>query len=706
MNQDKLLEYGAIITGAYSKKSDITKSNTNFFQKEYKKHNLLEDLQLEFDQRQLADGNIKEGEDQDENNTIYTKEGEKRMYFSSSFKGEKNNIPAILTQQQISLLREKKRDFLKAVEKYREYDNILMHVRSFQIANQSIILKLLRNNLLKGADENFLLNLIKNYSEEQEIINWIKQKKKKKKFVFNFILNPLFLRVAIIFVIISSAIFGIVGIRYLQVKDIYDRGYQAIINNSINEGENLFEKAFKKWSWIEECHRYAKVYIKQKKYDLAYQKYQTALTSDPKDYETLCFIVKLSIHQKKYKEAEKFYQKINIFYPNDIASLKWLTEMYIEWAKSQPEYLNKAKQILEMLKEKEFFFYLAKKMSIAIFENNYDNVIEFSDSLSTMNPEKVDKIQQKIEKFYNLLTKKYPKEMRTPFLVAEWHFINSEKFITENLIQQAKELWQQEIVPYYFDDSQIFDLLGILEYEKQDYQKARENFTQAIRINERNYNSYYYLGNIFLNRQDYNNSLDMYLRAIEIREEPKQWQIDYEDCLYKIGYSYYQLAKESTGEKKKKYLIDNIFYWNKINLFNRKENKLYIQYIMANSYLLLGEYDLAYGYYANNIAKLQKEYDRTKRNNIKKSTNMENKFLLLTEMENNIAIAETQINSGTGSLDYKKKAFLSVLSSLKKRQKMKKDMIKVKQNLSNIIKDENKFTILDDFLKTKMVKFF
>lgn len=741
MNKDKLLEYGAIITGTFNKNFDITQNNTSFFQKEFRKNDFISDIQLEYDQKKIANQqSFNEVENETTDNIIFTKEGRKRIYSPPE---ERYHIPSVLTQEQISLIRRKQRSFLEEKQKYKEYGNLIMHLKSFKIVNQAIILKLLRNNLLKKSEENALIELLENYTEEKKIIAWC-QKKIERFSITQFVYNPKIIKAAAIFLILSISIFCIVGIRYLQVKDIYDRGHQAIQNNSFKRGEILFDKALNKWSWISECHRYAKVYIKKKKYDLAYQKYQKALSISSKDYKTLSLIVKLAIHQKKYKEAEKLYKKVNDFYPNDIASLKWLSEMYIEWSKKENQYLNKANKILNIVKEKDNFFYLAKQMSIAIIKDKYDDVVEISKNLEKINSTRIDKIssqdfirymndkykkivinknnqnneaekfnkellyiQKKVESFQNSLAQKFPNDMVTTYLTAKWYFLKNEINSSIVFSKQSESLWKKKIVPYYFNDSQIFDLLGILEYKLKNYKKAKENFNKAIRINGGNFDSYYYLGNIFLKDKNYYSSATIYFKAIEFgKKKFKQWDKDYEGCLYKIGYSYYQLAKESEGQQRRKNLINCISYWNQINLFNLKENKFYIQYILANSYLLLGEYELAYGYYNNNIVTLKNEYNQFIKSNNKNSSSIKMKLSLLSEMENNIVIAESYLNNDDKEINYKQKAFINIISSIQKNRTIQKSSKNITENLGKIIRNEDNFTIVDNLIQPNMIKLY
>lgn len=74
-------------------------------------------------------------------------------------------------------------------------------------------------------------------------------------------------------------------------------------------------------------------------------------------------------------------------------------------------------------------------------------------------------------------------------------------------------------VEKYSEDYLGFRLLGWINYELDEYEKATENFEKALSLNDKDDNSYVGLGVLYRSQGDYDKAIEYYNKSLEINED-------------------------------------------------------------------------------------------------------------------------------------------------------------------------------------------
>lgn len=70
-----------------------------------------------------------------------------------------------------------------------------------------------------------------------------------------------------------------------------------------------------------------------------------------------------------------------------------------------------------------------------------------------------------------------------------------------------------------------------------DYKKAEETLTKAIKYDKNNFEAYYYRGCAKVNAMKYQEAIDDFLKAVELKP-------DYADAYFNLGRTYYMIHNE------------------------------------------------------------------------------------------------------------------------------------------------------------------
>ena len=70
-----------------------------------------------------------------------------------------------------------------------------------------------------------------------------------------------------------------------------------------------------------------------------------------------------------------------------------------------------------------------------------------------------------------------------------------------------------------------------------DYEKAEETLTKAIKYDKNNFEAYYYRGCAKVNAMKYQEAIDDFLKAVELKP-------DYADAYFNLGRTYYMIHNE------------------------------------------------------------------------------------------------------------------------------------------------------------------
>ncbi|HOJ37516.1 MAG TPA: tetratricopeptide repeat protein [Ignavibacteriales bacterium] len=160
----------------------------------------------------------------------------------------------------------------------------------------------------------------------------------------------------------------------------------------------------------------------------------------------------------------------------------------------------------------------------------------------------------------------------------------------KNYIKAANILNQLSL--QYPDDSEVLHLLGILNYENNNFEFAIQYFQKAITNNPNNYLSLNSLGLIHFHQKNFDTALDLYTRALKIKPNFPETLFNIANVFiaknnYKTAIEY--LTKAIQLKKSPEYFINLIFCLDKSQII-----KDYIEFFDDNYQYFVDNFDILF----------------------------------------------------------------------------------------------------------------
>ncbi|CAN2042670.1 putative inorganic carbon (hco3(-)) transporter [Candidatus Magnetomoraceae bacterium gMMP-15] len=292
---------------------------------------------------------------------------------------------------------------------------------------------------------------------------------------------------------------------YKQIKKIVDesyfnRGVEALNQKKYKEAKELFEKAVKiKPDWAIAHKNLGMVlfqFLKEIKKGLKHFEIALALDQKIKDHEQISKIIAEfgfnkgieALKQKKYKEAKQGFQKAVKFRP--------------DWAMAHK---NLGMVLFQFLKERE------------------EGVKHFKKALS-LNPkiQEHEKIQKIIASYKPVAkpnikpeTKASSQNNKDADLKAETHLDNGKNFMKKNKFNKAIQEFKQAVV-YDPENPIIHFNIGVASLNNKSYNEAIQAFEKAAIYEPKNPVIYFNIGVASLNKKSYKESAQAFQKTIDL----------------------------------------------------------------------------------------------------------------------------------------------------------------------------------------------
>ena len=632
-----------------------------------------------------------------------------------------------------------------------DYEKAFNYLLQYKIDNRAIVYKALTDSSLKNKErekiyqkillntpENELIYLIYKYiNKNGKLLEENNQEQIKKSNYFSEKQTTIFKYIAISFAaLLLVFVFYQNTHKYIQAYSYYQEGFEALTYRQYQESEELFKKASQLWIRIGQFNRYAKKYFDYGRFYDAERYYLEALKIAPKSDETWINYLRLLRHLGRFGEAETLaIDGIKQFNQEKFYLEKAL--VYLDWYRTKGEKLDLAKLDFQSLLQKDSknLFYWAKLMEINIYEDNYFQVKEIYQEIKKRKISylEISSFKELLKYYLSIYQKKYKdhlddgvKKDQQLYIVREINHLTSRFYALVPLYLPAFELiaqWYMNInkfieaetivnkgIAHYLKGSRslgynpfaLYDIKGQVKIHLEEIDQAIEAFKESINLNEKGYLAYLYLGKINLKELDNIDKAKEYFIKSFNHWSNKEGTL-YLDLLSGLAYTHYYkgLDLEKGVHSTETYFKSSLDYWKELDFF---ENNKYVQYGMGNCYMKLKNYNLAIAQYLVAIKGLDKYVEEYSLNEGDVSIETRQNIYLLSDLLNNLAVAQMiQSYRGIDRDDNRKKALLNVIQSidLKEKLKLKKGIVNHNFNEINRNREQaiNNLIISDEFLK-------
>ena len=236
----------------------------------------------------------------------------------------------------------------------------------------------------------------------------------------------------------------------------------------------------------------------------------------------------------------------------------------------------KQKQFVINLYEKNFTGSVKQNLTVSQNIDLADLYVLADKTLSAIKYYK--KAAEKLEVNYRLDTSNTLLMMR----VISLYNIVAEEFINLDKLNDAKKMLDKSLA-IYLQQSQAYYLLGQIDaanslnkLASEKYNLAIDYFNEDSRLNSGNFQSNYYIGEIFASKKQYAKAIEYYNNANKL--DPDDYKIQ-----YSLGLAYYHERKYR----------DALFFLNKLRLVSESNKFGYAAYYIGRIYYDTEAYDKA-----------------------------------------------------------------------------------------------------------------
>lgn len=462
------------------------------------------------------------------------------------------------------------------------------------------------------------------------------------------------IRIAAVFLILFV---GIVLLSYqfiykpVKANQYFKRGLADIQNGAYSDAERNFSEGEKlKPKQIKWYNRYGKAYVDRERFPNALEKIEGALSIKPRDFDSRVLFGyyyrnkgEKQLSEEDYIKGEELYNDM-LSYVSKKNQLKTVYDelgiLMISRARnlSQPAYYDNAyNNYIDMINIFGDNVIARKRaMLIRIYQNNYNQVKAIQRHIDNLKRGYIDDdVYPKLARyllnnddFYGARTllekilKKYPTNIEAIVGYADYETrLKHYERARDILIHTALPLFDENI--YQRGKEFVYNMLGQIYYNLEEYGSAINNFNAALEINQTYPDANYNLANLyFYQDKDYEKAKEHYRIAYD--NLPPELRGD--QLLYNLSWIYY-LNNE----------FDRAFEGFNA-LFQKNPSNSVVSYALGNSLLHLDRANLANGFYRNALNQILARRERLGRLEMRTESDF---FLLsyLASLYNNIGVS-------------------------------------------------------------------
>ena len=574
-----------------------------------------------------------------------------------------------------------------------EHERAYRYLQTFEKENRLIVSKALKEDHLRREDAERVFTFLRHGGDQEEIVRFIfwksmgrnvygyedylRFKKKQDRWVWRGSLLPTLIYSLSLLAFLLFLLFGFYrGRKYFQAHQWYTQGHEAIERRSYVESEEYFHRAMEVWPRIDQCNRYAQAYIEQERYADAEKKYLEAIEMDSEHFMTRLnwaklFILKGDIHRAE-KELKNLLKTISSGKREHV--LRELGRLYLSFSKVKPSYSQKAEDVYKRLLEihpqdkSHHAGYLQAAVAQGQYveaKNRYRRLVAMSEDYtdpeaytsyldflikhyrrdySSPAPSKSGADEQldvvrTIEDLSQKLYRHSPDHLPAYSPMTVWQIMAGEYERAEGIIDRGIARFQQKGSRLPAMAADLYSTKGRVLYKRGDVVGAMKNFIRALEDTPDHARSHYYMGRI--NFLDLHNSI----KAKEHYHQAKwNWEgekgADYDHLLHGLAYLSYREVEEGSEidvRVRRQKLTQCLNYW--MELADRKKRHYLLEYAIGNTYLRLGEFDLAQAKYLANLPDLGHYLDQYIEASGDVTPDIRRRIEVLSDIYNNLSVA-------------------------------------------------------------------
>ena len=462
------------------------------------------------------------------------------------------------------------------------------------------------------------------------------------------------IRVAAVFLILFV---GIVLLSYqfvykpIKANEYFKKGLADIYKGAYNNAEINFAQGDKlKPKQIKWFNRYGKAYIERERFDSALAKIEGALNIKPRDFDSRVLFGyyykskgEKQLSEDDYIKGEELYNDM-LSYVSKKNQLKTVYDergiLMISRAKnlSQANYYDNAYnnyiQMINLFGDNV----IARKraMLIRIYQDNYKQVKALQEHINNLKSGYIDDdVYPKLARyllnnndFYGSRTllekilKKYPSNLEAIIGYADYQArLKHYEKARDILVNTALPMFENN--PYRRGKEFVYNMLGQIYYNLEEFGNSINNFNAALEINKTYPDANYNLANLyFYQDKDYEKAKEHYQLAYD--NLPPELRGD--KLLYNLSWIYY-LNNE----------FDRAFEGFNA-LFQKNPSNSVVSYALGNSLLHLDRANLANGFYRNALNQILSRREKLGRLEMRTESDF---FLLsyLASLYNNMGVS-------------------------------------------------------------------
>ena len=462
------------------------------------------------------------------------------------------------------------------------------------------------------------------------------------------------IRVAAVFLILFV---GIVLLSYqfvykpIKANEYFKKGLADIYKGAYNNAEINFAQGDKlKPKQIKWFNRYGKAYIERERFDSALAKIEASLNIKPRDFDSRVLFGyyyrskgEKQLSEDDYIKGEELYNDM-LSYVSKKNQLKTVYDergiLMISRAKnlSQANYYDNAYnnyiQMINLFGDNV----IARKraMLIRIYQDNYKQVKALQEHINNLKSGYIDDdVYPKLARyllnnndFYGSRTllekilKKYPSNLEAIIGYADYQArLKHYEKARDILVNTALPMFENN--PYRRGKEFVYNMLGQIYYNLEEFGNSINNFNAALEINKTYPDANYNLANLyFYQDKDYEKAKEHYQLAYD--NLPPELRGD--KLLYNLSWIYY-LNNE----------FDRAFEGFNA-LFQKNPSNSVVSYALGNSLLHLDRANLANGFYRNALNQILSRREKLGRLEMRTESDF---FLLsyLASLYNNMGVS-------------------------------------------------------------------
>ncbi len=560
-----------------------------------------------------------------------------------------------------------------------EITTIFNNIKSLRPILRKYVKEVILNDELSPQDTKTLLNYLL-LNEDPDIIQAFIERKtgrkitppkiaKKKEVpkkigpsIFSVIANNLFpiIRLLIPLILIIYILFAFVFtpiINNHKAKSLIKEGIKLIYTDDImnfDKAEKNFKKALSiKKKFYNAYIKYGDAYFKVKRLRRAYNKYVGVLKLKEDFIPAYFKLGELFRYEGKYKEAIKTFKKILNYDKNNIKALDKIARIYYYDLKDPQKAKKVYKDIIKNDPENIYAHY--GLLSIYILDDDLENVEKEHYQVLKNSSKYIDlKRLTELARYYINYNTKGDYALRDDLLlkaedtlkrILEKNPKYSEAYYEYARLQYKRKdvnnaiLKVKEAIKYNNEVAKYHNFLGELYVDKKNFNLAIDEFNRAIEIDDNFAKAHYNLGNInYYGLENYDKALDEYLYAA------RQLKDEIIELDYNLGWIYYN----------KNDYIDADKWFNKAQEIETNDNPV-IRYAKGNTYLLSKLYKNAIDEYKEAVDYFKSKYGEFPKIN-KENEDEVNDMEILSAIYNNLGVSYIYLNNETRALVYLWKA--------------------------------------------------